>query len=211
MNSFRTALLSRFLLGVTEAAYYPGVVLMLSRWYKRHELASRLVYFTCGVAASRVIGPIIASGIFATVDGTLGCAGWRWLFFIEGAVTCVVAGISLNLIPDFPATPASWLTKEEQILAQQRMTDDMCCIVNDPLKNAHRSGFAEALTDWTVWWLAVALAFLTAMLTFENFFPTLVATMGYGTTTSLLLCAPPWILGAATSLLVMRLVLHDVF
>ncbi|KAL4069102.1 MFS general substrate transporter [Scleroderma citrinum] len=203
-TSFRTALVPRFFLGFVEATYYPGAVFILSRWYKPHELGSRMVYFTCGNAASKVFGPLIASGILTTMDGILGCAAWRWLFFIEGLLTCLAAAVALNLIPDFPSTLAPWLTTEEQILAQQRMVEDLCDVENDPPKGVQRSGLAEALADWTVWWLAIALAFLNTMTSFENFFPTLVATMGYGPTVSLLLCSPPWILGAVTSLFVMR-------
>lgn len=135
----------------------------------------------------------------------------RWLFFIEGVLTCLVAAMALNLIPDFPTTPASWLTMEEQILAQERMVEDVYGIENDPLKSIPRSGLVGVATDWTVWWLAVAMNFLTVMLSFENFFPTLVATIGHGPIVSLLLCSPPWILGAATSLFIMRFVHHDVF
>ena len=137
--------------------------------------------------------------------------GIRWLFFIEGVLTCVVAAMALNLIPDFPTTPASWLTMEEQMLAQERMVEDVCGIENDPLKSTPRSGLVEATTDWTVWWLAGALIVLAAMLSFEQFFPTLVATMGHGPVVSLLLCSPPWILGATTSLFILRFVHHDVF
>lgn len=203
-TSFRAALLSRLFLGFTEAAYYPGALFMISRWYKHHEIGSRLVYFTCGSAASKIIGPPIASGILGTMDGIRGYAAWRWLFFIEGVLTCLVAAIALNLIPDFPTTPASWLTMEEQILAQERMVEDVYGIENDPLKSIPRSGLVGVATDWTVWWLAVAMNFLTVMLSFENFFPTLVATIGHGPIVSLLLCSPPWILGAATSLFIMR-------
>jgi len=123
----------------------------------------------------------------------------------------VVVAIPLDLIPDFPTTPASWLTTEEQILAQERMMEDVCGIEDDPVKSARRSGLTEASTDWTVWWLAITTTFMNIMLSFQSFFPTLVATVGYGPIVSLLLCSPPWIIGVATSIWVMRFVLHDVF
>jgi hypothetical protein len=68
------------------------------------------------------------------------------------------------------------------------------------------SGLIEALIDWRVWWLGVALHLMLSSMSFTMFFPTLSATMGYNATTSLLLCAPPWILGTATSFVVARLV-----
>jgi hypothetical protein len=66
------------------------------------------------------------------------------------------------------------------------------------------SGLAEALMDWRVWWLGVVLHLVVSSTSFTIFFPTLSATMGYSATTSLLLCAPPFILGAATSFAVAR-------
>ena len=95
-GSYRAVLISRFFLGFTEAVYYPGILFMLSRWYmtldffffdislnslslryKRHELGLRMAYFSCGNAFSKALGSLIASGIFATMDGKLGYAGWR--------------------------------------------------------------------------------------------------------------------------------------
>ncbi|KAL4071130.1 major facilitator superfamily domain-containing protein [Scleroderma yunnanense] len=201
---YRGALISRFLLGFSEAVFYPGVLFMLSKWYKRDELGLRMAYFTCGASVSKVFGSLAASGILATMDGKLGFAAWRWLFFIEGGLTCAIAVVALYIIPDFPTTPASWLTVEEQMLAQQRMVEDMCRTQPDLLKGIQRSGLMEALTDWTVWWLAISMVVLNASLSFGIYFPTLVATMGYSPTTTLLLCAPPWVLGVATSFIVMQ-------
>ncbi|KAL4071122.1 major facilitator superfamily domain-containing protein [Scleroderma yunnanense] len=206
-TSFHDALLPRFLLGLSEAAYYPGVIFLLSRWYKRNELGLRMVYLVCGASASKVIGPLTASAILGTMDGKFGYAAWRWLFFIEGAFTCALTVVALYMIPDYPDTPASWLTVDEQILAQKRMVEDTCGIEDDPLKSPRRSGLMEALADWTVWWLAIAAISEKTMMSFENFFPTLAATLGYSPTISLFLCAPPWVLGVTTSFFIMRFVL----
>ena len=108
---------------------------------------------------------------------------------------------SFYVTPDFPTTPASWLTTDEQMLAQRRIIEDVCTAEQ---KNAQRSGLADALTDWTVWWLAIAACFLLVGATFALFFPTIAATMGYSPIMTLLLCAPPWVIGVITSLLVMR-------
>lgn len=180
--------------------FSPAVVFILSRWYKRNELGLRLAYFICASSLSKVIGTLIASGIIATMDGILGYAAWRWLFFVEGGLTCMIAIPAFYLVPDFPTTPASWLTVEEQMLAQTRMVEDLHGLEK---KDTQQSGLIEAFSDWTVWWLAIALTILDAALSFGDFFPTLVATLGYNETTTLLLCAPPWVLGVLTSLLIM--------
>ncbi|KAI6110775.1 sugar transporter [Pisolithus croceorrhizus] len=200
---FHTALVSRILLGFSEAVYYPGALLMVSRWYKRDELGSRMAYFICGVSLANAFGFLIASGVLATMDGKLGYQAWRWLFFCEGGLTCVIATAALYVVPDFPTTPAFWLTGEEQALAQKRMEEDLNGISRDSSSVVEGSGLVEALTDWKVWWLAIALSVLTIALSFTFFFPTLAAAMGYSPTITLLLCAPPWVVGLLTSLFVM--------
>lgn len=202
-QNFRAALVSRFILGFSEAVYYPGVLLMLSRWYKRNEFGLRVAYFTCGSSLANAFGSLIASGILATMDGKLGYEAWRWLFFCEGGLTCVIAAAALYIVPDFPTTPAFWLTSEEQILAQKRMEEDLSGIDHDTISDVEGSGLTEALADWKVWWLAITLAILNIALSFAFFFPTLAATMGYSPTITLLLCAPPWIVGLLTSFPVM--------
>ena len=116
-----------------------------------------------------------------------------------------MTALALHMIPDYPSTPASWLTTDEQIVAQTRMVEDVCGVENSLLNG--RSGLVDALSDWTVWWLAIAAISLKIMMSYENFFPTLAATLGYSPTISLFLCAPPWVLGVTTAFFIMRFVL----
>ncbi|KIM52142.1 hypothetical protein SCLCIDRAFT_141785 [Scleroderma citrinum Foug A] len=199
--SFGTAVVSRFFLGFSEAVYFPGALFLLSRWYRCDELGLRMAYFSCGATVGQFAGPLLASGVFSAMDGKLGYAAWRWLFFIEGGLTCIIAISSFYIIPDFPTTPASWLTTDEQLLAQMRMEEDRG---NTDQESLQRSGLVEALTDWTVWWLAIAGCFILVGVSFGTFFPTIAATMGYSPTVTLLLCVPPWFVGAVTSLFVTR-------
>jgi hypothetical protein len=125
---------------------------------------------------------------------------------VEGAFTIVVAVFAIWILPDLPSTPSAWLLPDEQILAKQRMEEEITVIEHKGQPEKDFSGLVEALMDWRVWWLGVALHLITCSHSFTIFFPTLSATMGYSSTTSLLLCAPPWILGTATSFVVARLV-----
>ena len=124
---------------------------------------------------------------------------------MEGLLTIVVAVLAIWILPDFPSTPSVWLSPDEQTLAKQRMEEDIMADNERQDKSVEdSSGLAEALLDWRVWWLGIALCLMVASLSFGNFFPTLSATMGYSATISLVLCAPPWILGTATSFFVAR-------
>ncbi|KIM51090.1 hypothetical protein SCLCIDRAFT_63962, partial [Scleroderma citrinum Foug A] len=194
LGSFHAALVSRFLLGFSQAVFYPGVIFVLSTWYKCDELGLRTAYLTCGAALGTSFGALVESGILATMDGRLGYAAWRWLFFIEGGLTCVVALMAFYVVPDFPTSRATWLTTEEQLLAQKRVAEDLRGVMDHSLESSKSSGLVEAFTDWTVWWIAIAVVLLEVSQSFLTFFPTIVATMGYSPSLTLLLCTPPQIL-----------------
>ncbi|KAG2110522.1 MFS general substrate transporter [Suillus discolor] len=205
VQTYHAALILRFFIGFVEAAFFPGAIFLLSRWYKRDELGLRTAFLFCGTSISYAFSALIASGILASLDGVLGFTAWRWLFFVEGALTIATAVCAIWILPDFPSTPSVWLLPDEQILAKQRMEEEVVAKIEHKGKpEENLSGLAEALMDWRVWWLGVALHLIISSISFSNFFPTLSATMGYSATTSLFLCAPPWILGTATSFVVAR-------
>ncbi|OJA14420.1 hypothetical protein AZE42_06427 [Rhizopogon vesiculosus] len=129
------------------------------------------------------------------MDGVMGHAAWRWLFYIEGSMTVFVAIFAIFILPDFPATPSDWLTPEEQALAQLRMEEDTGGCNEEETKDFQdgKSALKQVLADWKVWWLALALTSMNVSQSFTIFFPTLSATLGYSSTLSLLLCTPPWL------------------
>ena len=131
---------------------------------------------------------------------------FRWLFFIEGALTIVVAIISVFVLPDFPQYASRFLYPEEMRLAKLRMQEDVGIGDDDESesKDSHFPGLFEALSDWRVYWLAFALAGLEVSLSFSAFFPTLTETLGYSPTVTLLLCAPPWIFATLVSFAISR-------
>ncbi|KAF8515446.1 major facilitator superfamily domain-containing protein [Gautieria morchelliformis] len=193
-KNFVGALLTRFFLGFVEAAFFPGALFLLSKWYTRKELGLRTAMFYCGNLMSNAFGGLLAAGILNGMDGVLGQAAWRWLFFIEGSLTIFVAICAMFILPDFPATTRS-LTPLERKLAQLRMAEDAGEGDEEDSSEDHNqwNGFTLAITDWKVWWLAFALLSQTVSLSFNAYFPTLAATLGFkSTTVTLLLTAPPW-------------------
>ncbi|KAJ6599114.1 MFS general substrate transporter [Mycena vulgaris] len=183
---FVGALLTRFFLGFVEAAFFPSAF-----WYKRDEIGLRTAILYCGNIISNAFGSLMASGILAGMQ--------------EGALTVFVAALALFVLPDFPAT-SKWLTPEERELALLRMTEDAG--VGDQSETEHGgplTGLWLAVKDWRVWWLAFALTAQVVALSFNAFFPTLSATLGFNPTVTLLLCAPPFAIAALAAFLLARL------
>jgi MFS family permease len=77
----------RFVLGITEAPFYPGAVYMISIFYARKETATRLSIFYTGNLMASAFSGLIAAPVFAGLDGKHGLEGWRWLFLIQGVIT----------------------------------------------------------------------------------------------------------------------------
>ncbi|KAG0697641.1 major facilitator superfamily domain-containing protein, partial [Suillus ampliporus] len=202
--SYTDALLVRFFLGFVEAPFYPGVLFLISRWYKRDELAMRTSLVTCGSILSFAFGSLIASGILSGMQGKLEHSTiCRWLFYIEGSITIFVAICAMFILPDFPHN-TRWLTSEERALAISRLAEDGCGTADELRKQTTMQGLWDAVSDWKVWWFAATLMFQVVAGSYTIYFPTLTATMGYGTTASLLLCAPPWAFAAIVAFAMSR-------
>jgi len=192
-RNFYDALLLRFLLGFVEAAFFPGALFLLSKWYKRDELGLRTALLFCGCLISNAFGSLIASGILSSMEGMHGRSAWRWLFYVEGSLTILVAFLSMFILPDFPAN-SNWLSPMERRLAERRLEEEVGIKDNEASERAGQTGgLIMAFSDWKVWWLAVSLFFMIVALSFNAFFPTLTKTLGYNDTVTLLLCAPPWL------------------
>ncbi len=102
----------RFLLGVTEAGFFPGVTFLLSRWFPVEYRARMLAIFLLGVPVSSVVGGPI-SGALLGLDRIGGLSGWQWMFIIEGAPVVVLGFLVLRFVADRPAV-AAWLTPAEK-------------------------------------------------------------------------------------------------
>ncbi|KAL0576310.1 hypothetical protein V5O48_005686 [Marasmius crinis-equi] len=195
-SNFAGALVTRFFLGIVEAPFFPGALFLLSRWYKRDEIGLRMAILACGNLISNAFGTLLASGILGS-GYQLGHAAWRWLFYIEGAVTMSVALIAMFVLPDFPET-TKWLSPLERKLALQRLR------VEGSGPGSTSSSAVSIWKDWKIYWFALTLTSLVIALSFNAFFPTLTDTLGYGETVSLVLCAPPWIFATAVAFIVSR-------
>jgi MFS transporter, ACS family, tartrate transporter len=146
----------RFLLGVAEAGFFPGIIYYLSLWFPAAVRARMIARFVIAIPLSAVIGGPL-SGAFLGLTGHLGLAGWQWLFLLEG-LPAVALGIAVLLyLPDGPGD-AMWLTREQRswLMGQLAAERDRCCA-----QHGHEIG--RALTSPIVWQLGL-LAFLSISL-----------------------------------------------
>ena len=102
----------RFLLGVAEAGFFPGIILYLSYWFPARHRAGVTALFMAAVPISIALGSPL-SGALLTMDGVLGLHGWQWLFLIEAAPAVILAGVVLIYLTDRPKD-ANWLDEEEK-------------------------------------------------------------------------------------------------
>ena len=109
----------RFLLGLAEAGFFPGVAFLLSAWFPVEYRARMLAIFLLGVPVSSVVGGPI-SGALLGLDRFGGLSGWQWMFVIEGLPSVILGVVILWLLADRPAT-ASWLTVAERDAVERRI------------------------------------------------------------------------------------------
>ena len=99
-------LATRFFLGLAEAGIVPGSYYLIAMWYKRSEVQKRYSFFVSSTSLAGAFGGLLASAI-GKLDGMGGYLGWRWIFILEGVLTCVVAFFLYFVVPDFPED-AKW-------------------------------------------------------------------------------------------------------
>ncbi|KAG7128979.1 MFS transporter prlL like protein [Verticillium longisporum] len=191
-------LLTRFFLGLTEAPYYPGAVYILSIFYNRKEVATRIAILYTGNILATAFAGLIAAGVFHGMDGAGGLAGWQWLFILQGAVTFVIAIVGYFVLPDFPLA-TKWLTEEERNLAHNRIELDT---VSNEGQTGLTKGLKEACRDPMVWIFCAMAHMHLAANGFKNFFPSVVKTLGFSQTITLVLTCPPYLIAGAVTIAV---------
>ena len=103
---------SRLLLGIAEAGFFPGIILYLTYWFPAGTRARIIALFMASVPLATVFGGPI-SGVLLQMHGFAGLAGWQWLFIIEGAPAVLLGVLALFVLTDKP-DKAAWLSENER-------------------------------------------------------------------------------------------------
>ncbi|KAJ4186289.1 hypothetical protein NW767_012709 [Fusarium falciforme] len=135
------------------------------------------------------------------MDGVLGHASWRWLFWIEGAITMGIAIAAAFILPDLPHNTKGF-SREELEVAQLRIIEDVGEADVDAEGQGPFDGLYMALTDPKIYVMMITFAAYVVGLSFNAFFPTLTGTLGLDYVPTLLMSSPPWLFSCIVSLIV---------
>ena len=164
----------RFLLGVSEAGFFPGMILYLTYWFPSRERARSVARFMTATAIAGVVGAPLSSALLK-LDGRAGLHGWQWLFISEGLPT-ILAGISvIFLLKDHP-DQATWLSKPEREWLDGELERDR---KNQGTSDRHN--FMDAVRLPALWVLAaIFFASQVAIYTINLWMPLILSSLHGG-------------------------------
>ena len=183
--------IARFLLGVAEAGFFPGIIYYLTRWVPAGDRARTVSAFMVAVPVSAFIGAPLSGWILDAFQGVAGLKGWQWLFIVE-ALPAVLLGVTVLYFLDDKPEDARWLTEDERAALAQTISDE------DRAKSAAGAlTLRDALTDARV--LSLSLVYFGIVcglyaLTFWT--PQIVKAFGFTNTQTGLITAVPFLAGA---------------
>jgi MFS transporter, ACS family, tartrate transporter len=138
----------RFVLGVAEAGFYPGVIFYLTYWYPVRERARTMALFATGGVIAGIIGSPL-SGAILGLHGAAGLEGWQWLFLLEGIPAILMGFVILFLLPKGPSQ-ARWLSESEKKYIQHRLEEETALH-----KDQIHFSLLKALASRRVWLLCL--------------------------------------------------------
>ncbi|KAJ5183379.1 hypothetical protein N7492_000995 [Penicillium capsulatum] len=197
VQNFAGLVVIRFLLGLFEAGFLPGAVLIISKWYVPSEMQTRIGILYTSAASGGAFSGLLAFGI-AKMDGIGNYAGWRWIFIIEGLATIVMAAACYMLLLDSPSLSSSWLTPDEVRFLEVRQ------LANTSLDSPHKGFDWRLLWDVFTDWKICLLIFANWSNSVPNYalkftMPDIITTMGYTSAKAQLMTIPPYAVGAISA------------
>jgi sugar phosphate permease len=186
----------RFLLGVFEAGFAPGVLFYLTYWYAPARMAGGMAVFLLAAPIGGIVGGPLSTWIMTAFAGAHGLTGWQWMFLLEGLPCVLLAAVVFFTMDDGPAK-AAWLSAEEKEL----LTEDIA--------RFHRPGshsFGGVLRDWRVYAMALGyFTFISGIYAVTFWLPTILKQSGVANTMDVgLYSAIPYIAAMLVMILLAR-------
>ncbi|MCJ1357910.1 MAG: hypothetical protein MMC33_007906 [Icmadophila ericetorum] len=193
-NSFAVMVVLRVLLGVSEAAFGPGVPYYLSFFYKRNEMATRVGFFISAAPLAISFASSLAYVIVKVAERS-DIAGWRLLFLVEGFPSMIVAVFAWYFLPDHPGNARYFTNREKKVALLRVRKERMAGLKGgDEQKGLQWRQILKTLMDPKCY--ITAAMFFSCNVAFSSlpvFLPTIINDMGYSALNSQALSAPPYL------------------
>src|ERR1700753_729086 len=168
-------------------------------WYRRHEAQRRYSFFFNSTTLAGAFGGLLASAI-GKMSGMRGYAGWRWIFILEGTLTCVVSFFFFFLLPDFPEK-STWLTPEEKAYVAARLEADQGKSAVD--RKLTGRDILNVFKDFKVILGGISyFGLIVSAYGYAYFSPGIIQGYGYSAIQTQLHSVPPWAAAFAFSLII---------
>ncbi|CAH0025579.1 unnamed protein product [Clonostachys rhizophaga] len=169
----------RVILGLLEAGFFPSCIYLLSTWFTRYEMGKRYALFYAFGAVAGALAGIMAYGI-VHMHGIAGMGGWRWLFIIEGIITCVIAALGYWLLVGFPddnKKDSKFLTDNERAWIVARVNADRGDAITTKFS---LKKFSRHALDFKVWAFGLLFFCSSTQGYALSFFTPIILTIGMG-------------------------------
>ena len=189
--------IARFLLGLSEAGFFPGIILYLTYWYPAARRGQIVSLFMTAVAIAGVVGSPISGWILQSMGGVSGYAGWQWLFLLEG-LPSVLIGIWVIFYLDDSIEKSKWLdAKEKALLARNIAADNIGKVAQSA---------SQGLSNPKIWLMSlIYFCFVMGLYGVSFWLPTIIKAMGVKSALDVgFLTAIPWVVGAVVMVWVGR-------
>ncbi|KAI0191642.1 major facilitator superfamily transporter [Astrocystis sublimbata] len=190
----------RILLGLFEAGFFPGAILLISRWYLPNETQTRIALLYSSAASGGAFSGLLAYAI-AKLNGVGGLEGWRWIFILEGLITVLIGVSCFFLLVDSPALSSRWLDEDEIRFLELRQAFRRAQIPEGYReKHFDMGAFIQVVKDWKMYLLVLgnwSQAVPNYALKFT--LPAIITSMGFKSSTAQLLTIPPYAAGAISA------------
>ncbi|RVU18898.1 MFS transporter [Streptomyces antnestii] len=163
----------RFLLGVFEAGFYPGIILFLTYWFPNSRRSKAFGMFMSASAFAGVLGGPLAGWIMTSLDGVNGMQGWQWVFVVEGVPSVLAGFVTLFYLSDRPEA-AKWLTPRQREFVLQDIARE------DATLGSREHSMLATLKQGRIWqFIAIFFCIITANSAQTFFGPTIIKEVGY--------------------------------
>ena len=185
----------RFLLGVAEAGFFPGVILYLTYWYPAQRRGKMTALFMTGVPVSGVIGGPLSGWIMKALPGVHGLAGWQWMFILE-AIPSLVLGVVVIFYLQDRIRGAAWLSEPEKLLLEAQIQAET--------SQKPEASLGQMFANPRVWLMAlIYFCFVMGLYGVSFWLPTIIKATGVTDTFNIgLLTAIPYATAAVAMILI---------